>query len=322
MKDSHSKIAKNTLYLYLRMGINMLIGLYTSRLTLQLLGITSFGVYGTIIAITAFLWFLHGSLNGTANRFIAYELGKGNAEMLKKTYGSIQIMYIALAIAVLIAEETAGLYYLHHKAVIPPELIKASSVSFHLCLLAFLFQILKSPAENMVIAHERMDIFAAVNITENVLKLILLLVLAHINISNFHLLIFYSAMFVFLYFITFAFLNIFVLKEYAPQGKCSILPQKDDSIISEMLKFFVADIYSAVCTTANTNGISLLQNFFYGPAANASALAASQVQAGLASLTDNFLAAVKPQITKQYAENNSKEVNFLIIWGMKQMRLL
>lgn len=322
MENTHSRIAKNTLYLYIRMGINMLIGLYTSRLTIQILGITSFGVYGAIIAITTFLWFIHGSLYSTANRFIAYETGRNDVDRLRKTYGSAQFLYAILAILIFIAEETVGLYYLHNKAVIPPEIADTASIAFHLCVLAFMFQILRTPAENMVLAHERMDTFAGINITENVLKLILLLMLANININNAHLLVPYSAIFVFLYFVSFALFNIFVIREYAPQCKCSLIPQTDKTILCEMLKFFVADIYTAVCVTAKTNGISLLQNLFFGPAANASALAAGQVQAGLASLTDNFLAAINPQLTKQYADGNNKEVNFLIFWGIELAALL
>ena len=320
MNDRHSAIAKNTIILYIRMGLNMLIGLYTSRLALQILGETSFGVYGVLTAIATFLFFLSGSLYTTATRFITFEIGKGNIERIRKTYGSIQ--YIILAAIILISEETAGIYYLHNKAVIPGHIVNAARISFQFCVLSSIFYILKSPAEIMVIANEKMDVFAKVNITENISKLILLLLLANSGASAQYRLPAYSAIFVMLYFMTCVLFNRFVIKNYLHEGKCSIFPERDNKILSEALSFFAADMYSSICNTAKSNGINLLQNYFFGPSANASALAAGQAQSGLMALADNFLFAVKPQLTKNYAEGNTKELNFLILWGTEIAALL
>ena len=171
-QSSNKRIAQNTLYLYLRMFLIMLISLYTSRIVLQTLGEVNFGLYNVIGGIVVMFSFLNGSLGAAASRFITYELGRGDKQAVNKVFNAALITHIGIATIIVILAETIGLWFFYNKMTIPENRMHAAFIVYQLSILSTFIMIPQAPYNALIIAHENMKIYAYVGIYEAVTKLI------------------------------------------------------------------------------------------------------------------------------------------------------
>lgn len=189
--SSNKRIAKNTLMLYIRMFISMLVGLYTSRVVLATLGVEDYGIYGVVGGVVGMMGFLNASMSGATSRFLTFELGKGDKERLAKTFSSALIVHIGIAIVVLILAETVGLWFLSNKLNIPAERMQAAHWVYQLSILSAMFGITQVPYNAAIIAHEKMDVYAYIEILNVTLKLLIVYLL---TIGDFDKLKFYAVL--------------------------------------------------------------------------------------------------------------------------------
>ena len=177
--------------LYIRMFISMLVGLYTSRVVLATLGVEDYGIYGVVGGVVGMMGFLNASMSGATSRFLTFELGKGDKERLAKTFSSALIVHIGIAIVVLILAETVGLWFLSNKLNIPADRMQAAHWVYQLSILSAMFGITQVPYNAAIIAHEKMDVYAYVEILNVSLKLLIVNLLC---IGNFDKLILYASL--------------------------------------------------------------------------------------------------------------------------------
>ena len=170
-------IAKNTLFLYIRTALSILISLYTSRIILQTLGVQDFGIYQVVGGIVAMLSYLNGALSTGSSRYLTYELGCGDLYKLKRTFGTTFWIHFFLALIIVFIAETIGLWFLYHKIYIPIDRFNAALWSFHLSVIATFFNITQVPYTAVIVSHEKMDVYAYVAIIEAVLKLLIVIIL-------------------------------------------------------------------------------------------------------------------------------------------------
>ena len=175
--SNNKRIAKNTIMLYIRMFISMLVGLYTSRVVLATLGVEDYGIYGVVGGVVGMMGFLNASMSGATSRFLTFELGKGDKERLAKTFSSALIVHIGIAIVVLILAETVGLWFLSNKLNIPAERMQAAHWVYQLSILSAMFGITQVPYNAAIIAHEKMDVYAYIEILNVTLKLLIVYLL-------------------------------------------------------------------------------------------------------------------------------------------------
>ena len=171
MSANNKTIAKNTIFLYFRMMVTMIISLYTSRVVLQILGVDDYGIYQAVGGIVGFLSFVNNALSTGSSRFLTFGLGEGNAQKLRNVFSTTLTAHIVLAVIIAIVAETAGLWFLHHKMVIAPDRLNAAEFVFHISILTAFFSLTQVPYGACIIAHEKMSIYAYVSIIEAVLKL-------------------------------------------------------------------------------------------------------------------------------------------------------
>ena len=162
MASDNKTIAKNTVFLYIRTFVTMIISLYTSRVILQVLGIDDYGIYQAVGGIVGILSFLNSALSVGTSRFITFELGTGNKERLINTFSTTLTVHIILAGVIALIGETLGLWYFNTKMVIPDERFYAAAWVFHLSIITAIISIVSVPYNSAVIAHERMKVFAYV----------------------------------------------------------------------------------------------------------------------------------------------------------------
>ena len=167
------RIAKNTLALYFRMFVTTIVSLYTTRVVLSTLGVDDFGIYGLAGGVVSILGFLNASMSGATSRFITFELAKNDKERLSKTFSSAMVAHLLIAALVLLISETIGLWFLCNKLVISESRMFAAQCVFQLSILSALITITQVPYNSCIIAHEKMDVFAYVEIINVVLKLII-----------------------------------------------------------------------------------------------------------------------------------------------------
>ena len=174
----NNKIAKNTLLLYFRMLLTILISLYTSRIVLKALGVDDFGIYGVVGSFVSMFSILSASLSSAIMRFFTYELGLGDMERLRKVFITALSCIILAAVIIFLLAEFIGVWFINYKMVILPDRLIAAKWVFQFSLIMSSVNLLSVPYNALVIAHERMSFFAYISVIEAVGKLAISLLIA------------------------------------------------------------------------------------------------------------------------------------------------
>ena len=176
--SNNKRIAKNTIMLYIRMFISMVVGLYTSRVVLATLGVEDYGIYGVVGGVVAMMGFLNASMSGATSRFLTFELGRGDKDRVSRVFNVSIMVHVCIAVLVLIVMECGGLWYLNNYINIPASRMNAANWAFQCSLIATLVTILQVPYNAIIISKEKMDVFAYISILEATFKLLIVYALA------------------------------------------------------------------------------------------------------------------------------------------------
>ena len=311
MSDNKT-IAKNTIFLYIRMMVTMIISLYTSRVILQVLGVDDYGIYQAVGGIVGFLSFINSALSGGTSRFLTYELGTGNKEKLNNTFSTTLTAHVILALLVVALGETLGLWYFNTKMVIPADRFDASTVVFHLSMLTAILSIISVPYNAAIIAHEKMKVFAYIGIYEAVSKLAIVYAL---TIGGIDKLVLYAILLLLIQ------LSIFLF--YVVYCKRTFLESKykfffiDWTLFKEIFSFSGWGLLAGGSIALNSQGILLLLNYFFAPAVVTARSISLQVYSIANQFVNNFRTAANPQIVKQLAAGNVVESHNLLLQSTK-----
>lgn len=304
--SNNKRIAKNAVMLYIRMFIAMAVGLYTSRIVLATLGVEDYGIYSIVGSIVAMMGFLNAAMAGATSRFLTVELGKGDLERLTKTFSSAMMIHILIAIVVLIVSETIGLWFLCNKLVIPAERMEAAHWVYQLSILGSVIAIIQVPYNASIISHERMDLYAYVEILNVSLKLLIVYLLL---IAEMDKLIVYAILMLVVSFIIFAIYYLYCKRNFR---ECFFRWMWDRDYIRPMLSFSGWDLFSNMAVTTRQQGTNFLVNMFFGVAFNAASGVATTVVGMTETFAQNILNAFRPQIIKYYAAGDyGKSVNLI-----------
>lgn len=309
--SDNQRIAKNTMFLYFRMILIVCIGLYTSRVVLQTLGIIDYGIFNAVGGIVAMLSFLNTSMAASSQRFITYALGEGDDLEVSKAFNTSFWVHMLVALIVFVFAETVGLWFLYQKMVIPEERFTAALWVYQSSIFASVMAIMSVPFNSLIIAYERMSIFAYISIFEVLLNLIIVLLL---SIGNSDKLILYAILFLGVRVIIFFVYKIYCNK-YISASKFRIILEKD--LFCRMVKFSLWSMNGHLALVGASQGINVLLNVFFGPAINAAHGVATQVQTHVYAFCTNFNLATKPQITKLYANSLLAEMHKMVIMSSK-----
>ena len=178
------KLIKNSILLYGRMLLSMLINLYCSRVVLRTLGVVDYGVYDVVGGVVVLFTFFTGPLSASTSRFLTYEIGTQNKTRLNQVLSASILIHLTFALLVCLLTETIGLWFVSNVLVIPPERLSAAFWVLHFSAISIFFSLLQTPFRSDVIAHERMDAFAVISLAEIILKLILVLCLVHVSFDK------------------------------------------------------------------------------------------------------------------------------------------
>lgn len=306
-ESANKRIAKNTIFLYFRSLLIMAITLFSSRIILQALGVEDYGLYGAVGSIVMMFTIINNTLAVGTSRFLTFELGKKDEVRLKKTFSAAFTMHVAMALILFILLETIGLWFVNNKMQIPEGRVFAANVIYQLSIIACMFNLTQVPYSALIIAHEKMSIYAYVGIAEAVFKLALIFVLLYIPFKD--NLIAYGIILAAWSIGLQIFYRFYCRKQFA-ESKLEIC--RDRSIYKGMLTYSLWDFVGQFCGTGNSQGLNILINMFFGVTVNAGRVIAYQVEHAISTFSQNFLTAVNPQIVKSYAARDSERFHFLI----------
>lgn len=288
--------------LYFRQILILLVSLYTSRVLLQVLGVSDYGVYNVVGGVVTLFGFFNGAMVSATQRFMAYDLGRGDFDRLRVTFNATQLIHIGVALFIFILAETIGLWFVKSYLVIPPERMSAALWVYHFVVLSFMVTIIQVPYNSLVIAEERMSVYALISILDALLKLSIVIVLPYIVTFD-PLVVYGGLLFSVAVFVALIY-RLYVRRNF-PSSRFYLVKDKDYYKI--LLSYSGWNIFGNLAGVVKGQGINILINVFFGPTVNAAQAVAHQVSSALNTFYYNFQLASKPQIIKNYAKNDIAE---------------
>lgn len=306
ISENNRRIAKNTIILYLRMILLMLVNLYTSRVILSALGIEDYGIYNVVGGVVAMFGFLNGAMTAGTQRYLTFELGRKDYSRLRSVFITSVNIHILIALVVVILAETVGLWFLNNKMVIPDERMGAAMWVYQFSVVSTAVMFASVPYNATIVAHERMGVFAYISIFEAVMKLVIALALYLFHGDR---LIMYGLMLLCVQVLVRIVYGIFCRRHFE-EARYEF--RFDRSLFCEILSFSGWNLWGSTASVAMTQGLNIMLNVFFGPMVNAARGIAAQVQSVVMQFASNFQTALNPQIIKSYASNELDYMHSLI----------
>lgn len=303
---SHKRIAKNTVMLFLRGLIGIIIGLFTSRIVIDILGVDNYGVYGVAGGFVGMLGFINASMASASMRFITYEMGLGDQERIKKTFANSLMVHIIIAVFIIVICELVGVWFLNHKLNIPPDRMYAANWVFQLSILTAAVSFTQVPYTALVISHEKMGIYAYMEIINVILKLLIVYMLVVLPGDK---LIVYATLTAFVGILIAMLYRFYCLKHF-PESHTG--PKYDKGVLKPILSFSGWNLFWSMCSTLRTQGTTFIINIFFGVAINGASAISSVINGTISGFSFNIITASRPQIVKSYAQKAYFEFQRLI----------
>lgn len=309
--SNNKRIAKNTLLLYLRMFYTLLISLFTARVVLNSLGFDDYGIYNVVGSVVSMFVFLRSALGNATNRFITFALGKGDEERLNIVFSTSVVVHFVLGIIIVVLAETVGLWFLQQKMVIPEERMAAAQWCYQFSVLTCFLSVICVPYDAEIIAHEKMGVFAFVQVFNTTMNLGIAYLISHTSTDR---LILYGLLLLIIQILNRVFYGLYCGRKFK---ECHFKWTKDKALIKEMTSFAGWSMLGNLAAVGFNQGLNILLNVFFGPVVNAARGVAVQVQGVVQGFITNFQIAVNPQITKSYAAKDLQRMRSLVILSSK-----
>ena len=309
---SNSKlIFKNTILLYIRAIMILVISLYTSRVLLHALGVDDFGLYNVVAGFVSMFGFLNTIMVNSIQRFLNIALGKKNEDEYESVFCNALIAQIILAVIILLLTETIGFWFISNQLNIPPDRRNAAEFVYHFVIISFVIKVLQTPFTAIVISKERMSFYSIQGVVEVVLLLAVAFAVDHTNFDGLKL---YAVLLTIIALVVFGMNVIFARISY-PQLR--IRRTENIGLLKKIMNFAGWNLFGSISSLFKSQGINILLNIFFTTSVNAARGLAFQVLGGVSSMVGNFQTALNPQLIQSYAENNHRKYENLVCIGSK-----
>lgn len=295
-------LIQNTIFLIFRVTFIMIVSLYTVRVVLEELGIVGFGTFNVVNSVVLMFGFLSNALLSGTARFITIEVGKKDQRNINEVFSNTLFLHIILSIIIIVLAETIGLWFLNNHMVIPIEMLSSSIYVYQFAIFTFAITIIQVPYYSLIIAHEKMKAFAYIGITEAIMKLLVVYLLA---ISPADKLIFYSflvflvSIFIFLIYVTYC------RKSF---NDSNIIFKWNKTLIMNIINFGAWSTIGTLSWVLINHGINIMLNILFGPAINAARAISMQINSAVLSLINNMRTAINPHIIKSYSSEQMENM--------------
>lgn len=311
MQQDKKKIAKNSLMLFVRMGVTVIVTLFTSRIVLQQLGVSDFGIYNVVGGIVALMTFINTSMAHGIQRYINYFKARADLTSEIKVFSASIVILSGIALLILAVGETLGLWFLNTYINIPPDRMAAANLVYQLSLLTCMITLFQTPFTALIIAHEDMQIYAYVSFVEVGLKLAIVFMLCTFLFDK---LILYAVLMMSVAVIV---TSIYMLYSRHKYSSCRFGIVKEKSVYADLLSFSGWTIFGTSANILSVQGINIILNIFFGTVVNAARGIAVQVSTQLDNLVNNIQIAMNPQLIQLYSLGKIEEMQKLLLDNFK-----
>ena len=308
---NNKRIAKNTLFLYMRMLILMLVSLYTSRVILDALGVKDYGIYHVIAGFVAMFSLISAALTSACSRFLNVELGKGDSDRQNVVFSTALTIQWGLALVVVILAEAIGVWYVNNIMVLPPERLNAANWCLQFSIFNSGMHLVTIPYNASIIAHEKMKAFAYIGLFQG---------LAQLGISflvywePFDRLVYYALLLMLLQFLIRLCYQVYCRRHFQ---ECHYRFVFDKPLMKHMFSYSTWQLIGNGALVLKTHGVNLILNLFFGPTVNAAKGISNQVDRAISLFVNNFMMAMNPQITQSYAKGDYGYMHKLVNNGAR-----
>ena len=308
---NNKRIARNTMLLYIRMLIMMIVSLYTSRVVLEVIGVTDYGIYNVVGGIVSMLGFLNSSMSNAVQRFLSFEMGKGADGKVSHIFNIAMLAHLFIAIVVLIILEIAGTWYLNNHLVVPLDRMEAANWVLQCTIVTTFFSIMQVPYNGIIIAKEDMGIYAYISVFEAFVRLLIVYLLL---IAPYDRLKFYAILMMTVTLVVLMINRVYCIKKYSETHFRFV---RDKSLLKDMTSFASWNMIGEIAWVMTGQGVNIILNLFFGPSINAARGLAEQVNAAVMRFINNFQVALNPQITKSYSSGDIEDMKKLLYMGTR-----
>ena len=280
----------------------MIVSIYTSRVILEVLGVSDFGIYNVVWGITSVIVFFNGSLSNVAQRYMNIGLGEGNIRKTSEYFNQFLIAFSAISLFLLLIGEVCMNWVVEDLLIISEDRIYASKWLYQCSLLSLVLTLLVIPYTSNVIARERMDFFAYVTLFESFGRLGILYLIRLFDADN-----------LILYGVFLLLIQVIVTLSYIGFCKwkfeeCEHFWFFDKQLLKEMSSFVGYNVYGCFAFAVCQQGINVILNNFFGPVVNAARAIAMQVYSAVYKFSDSILMSVRPPVIKLYAQKDNRSM--------------
>lgn len=312
---SNRRIAKNTLYMYIRMFVTMSISLFTSRVILNCLGVEDYGIYNVVAGVVVMFTFISNALSTGTQRHLSYELGRVDSN-ISKVFSACSYVHVVLGIIVLLLCETIGLWLLNYKLVIPCEKLYAANIVLQFSIFSTLISIVRVPYEATIIAYEKMSFYAYFSIAESVCKLVATYAILYVTSDRLST---YAAFQAIASLVLFAIICIYCHVKFP---SIAFIKVKDFAYIKQLFSFSGWTMFGSASVILETQGLNIIMNLFFGVLLNAAVGIANMVKNVMQQFVSGFQIAFNPQLVKIEATKDRNSQTTLLIRTTKFSYLL
>ena len=305
VSPNNKRIAKNTLFLYIRMFVVLIVSLYTSRVVLNCLGISDYGIFSVVSGFVSLFGFLSATLSASMQRFYNYELGQNQSNGIQNIYSTGFWIHAIVCVITLLLLETFGIWYINCVLNVDNNRLFAANVVFQTAVVSLITIIMQSPYLGAVMAYEKMGVYSFVSIFDTIFKLIIAILLQY---STNDKLILYSIL---LMTISVVDLLIYIFYSKLKLQGLHLSKKIDKTIVNKLLSFSGWNLLGTFAFMINGQGLNLLLNSFFGTVVNAARGVAFQVNAATTSFTSSITTAFRPQVVESYARGDASRVKKL-----------
>jgi len=305
-QSSNKRIALNTIYMYARLFITLVIGLYTSRVILLVLGVSDYGLFNIVGGVLSLFVFITASLGAATSRFLNAEMGKKDGD-INKIFNVNQVLHIIFAGILFVLAETVGLWYVYNKLVVAPEKLSDALFVFQVAIITTCVGIINSPCTSIFSAKEKFGFQAAVDISNNVIRLLCVIALQYYNGNSLRM---YTLIMCMTTANSFIIYHWFAQKWWPEIMKLRVVKGWDN--YKPVLSFGSWNLLTTASLMARNTGSDLIINLFFGTVTNGAFAISKTISTQVISFSSNFDGASAPQIIQSYSSGDMSRCNYLV----------
>lgn len=309
--SNNKRILKNTIYLYLRMIVTTFISLYTARIMLQLLGAEDYGIFNVVGGVIGFMGVFTATMGSATQRFLSYDLGRGDIDQFKKTFSMLLNIYVIFCVITVIVLEVIGAYLITEYLNIPDDRENAALWIYQFTIISFFLGTILVPYTSAIVAYEKMEIYAYFTFLDVFFKFAIVISL---YITPYDRLVTYGLLTCIMALIYNLIYYIYCKRKL---DGCKYVRYWDKGLFRKISTYTGWNLFGAISGIFINQGLTLLLNIFFGPIVNAAKAIADKINITVTSFCANFYMAVNPQIIKSYAAGEINYTRKLVVWSSK-----